>query len=90
MGLGEETLAYQPNIATEEDDKTKKLNKQTKTLALRKLTVSGKEYAEDPDTHIIYDMELYKMGNLVERGRRTILPADPRTGVGEQSRVEFF
>jgi hypothetical protein len=90
MGVGEETLAYQPNIATEEDDKTKKLNKQTKTLALRKLTVSGKEYAEDPDTHIIYDMELYKMGNLVERGRRTILPADPRTGVGEQSRVEFF
>ena len=90
MGVGEETLAYQPNIATEEDDKTKKLNKQTKTLALRKLVVSGKEYAEDPETHIIYDLELYKMGNLVERGRRTILPADPRTGVGEQSRIEFF
>jgi hypothetical protein len=90
VGTGEETLAYQPNIATEEDDKTKKLNKQTKTMALRKLTVSGKEYAEDPDTHIIYDMELYKMGNLVERGRRTILPADPRTGTGEQSRVTFI
>ena len=90
VGAGEESLAYQPNIATEEDDKTKKLNKQTKTMALRKLTVSGKEYAEDPDTHIIYDMELYKMGNLVERGRRTILPADPRTGAGAQSRVEFF
>ena len=89
-GTGEETLAYQPNIATEEDDKTKKLNKQTKTMALRKLTVSGKEYAEDPDTHIIYDMELYKMGNLVERGRRTILPADPRTGAMEQSRVDFI
>ena len=90
VGTGEESLAYQPNIATEEDDKTKKLNKQTKTMALRKLTVSGKEYAEDPDTHIIYDMELYKMGNLVERGRRTIIPADPRTGAGEQSRVDFF
>jgi len=90
MGVGEETLAYKPNIATEDDDKMKKLNKQTKTLALRKLVVSGKEYAEDPETHIIYDLELYKMGNLVERGRRTILPADPRTGVGEQSRVEFF
>ena len=90
VGTGEETLAYQPNIATEEDDKTKKLNKQTKTMALRKLTVSGKEYAEDPDTHIIYDMELYKMGNLVERGRRTILPADPRTGAVEQSRIEFI
>jgi hypothetical protein len=90
VGTGEESLAYQPNIATEEDDKTKKLNKQTKTMALRKLTVSGKEYAEDPDTHIIYDMELYKMGNLVERGRRTIIPADPRTGVGEQSRIEFI
>ena len=90
VGVGEETLAYQPNIATEEDDKTKKLNKQTKTMALRKLTVSGKEYAEDPDTHIIYDMELYKMGNLVERGRRTILPADPRTGAVEQSRIEFI
>jgi len=88
--VGDETLAYQPNIATEEDDKTKKLNKQTKTLALRKLTVNGKEYAEDPDTHIIYDLELYKMGNLVERGRRTIIPADLRTGVGEQSRIEFF
>ena len=90
MGVGEETLAYQPNIATEEDDKTKKLNKQTKTMALRKLVVNGKEYAEDPETHIIYDLELYKMGNLVERGRRTILPADPRTGVGEQSRVTFI
>ena len=89
-GVGEETLAYQPNIAAEEDDKTKKLNKQTKTMALRKLTVNGKEYAEDPDTHIIYDLELYKMGNLVERGRRTIIPADPRTGAGEQSRIEFL
>ena len=90
VGAGEESLAYQPNIETEEDDKTKKLNKQTKTMTLRKLVVSGKEYAEDPDTHIIYDMELYKMGNLVERGRRTIIPADPRTGTGEQSRVDFF
>jgi hypothetical protein len=90
MGADEESLGYRPNIATEEDDKTKKLNKQTKTLALRKLVVNGKEYAEDPDTHIIYDLELYKMGNLVERGRRTILPADPRTGVGEQSRVDFI
>lgn len=90
MGVGEETLAYQPNIATEEDDKTKKLNKQTKTMALRKLVVNGKEYAEDPDTHIIYDLELYKMGNMVERGRRTILPADPRTGEGEKSRFEFL
>ncbi len=89
-GVGEETLAYQPNIATEEDDKTKKLNKQTKTMALRKLTVNGKEYAEDPDTHIIYDLELYKMGNLVERGRRTIIPADPLTGASEQSRIEFL
>ena len=90
MGAGEESLAYQPNIATEEDDKTQKLNKQTKTVALRKLVVNGKEYAEDPDTHIIYDLELYKMGNMVERGRRTIIPADPRTGTGEQSRFEFF
>jgi hypothetical protein len=89
-GVGEESLAYQPNIAAEEDDKTKKLNKQTKTMALRKLTVNGKEYAEDPDTHIIYDLELYKMGNLVERGRRTIIPADPRTGASEQSRIEFL
>ena len=89
-GVGEESLAYQPNIAAEEDDKTKKLNKQTKTIALRKLVVNGKEYAEDTDTHIIYDMELYKMGNLVERGRRTIIPADPRTGRGEQARIEFL
>ena len=89
MGVSEESLAYQPNISTEEDDKTSKLNKKTKTVALRKLVVNGKEYAEDPDTHIIYDLELYKMGNMVERGRRTIIPADPRTGVGEQSRVIF-
>jgi hypothetical protein len=54
------------------------------------LVVNGKEYAEDADTHIIYDLELYKMGNLVERGRRTIIPADSRTGVGEQSRIEFM
>jgi hypothetical protein len=90
VGAGEESLASQPNIESEEDDKTKKLNKQAKSIALQKLTVSGKEYAEDPDTHIIYDMELYKMGNLVERGKRTIIPADPRTGTGEQSRVDFF
>ena len=90
MGAGDESLAYQPNIATEEDDKTQKLNKQTKTVALRKLVVNGKEYAEDPDTNILYDLELYKMGSMIERGRRTIIPADPRTGTGEQSRVEFF
>jgi len=89
-GLGDETLGYQPNIATEEDDKTKKLNKQTKSMTLRKLTVNGKDYAEDPATNIIYDFELYKMGNLVERGRRTVVPADPRTGAGEQYRFEFF
>jgi hypothetical protein len=90
VGAGEESLASQPNIEAEEDDKTKKLNKQAKSIALRKLVVNGKEYAEDPDTHIIYDMELYKMGNLVERGRRTIIPADPRTGTGEQSRMDFL
>jgi hypothetical protein len=89
-GSSEDSLAYQPNIAAEEDDKTKKLNKQTKTMALRKLTVNGKDYAEDPETNIIYDLELYKMGNLVERGRRTIIPADPRTGTGEQSRFDFL
>ena len=90
MGVGEESLAYHPNIAAEEDDKTSKLNKQTTSVKLNKLVVNGKEYAEDTNTHIIYDLELYKMGNLVERGRRTIIPADPRTGVGEQSRFEFI
>jgi hypothetical protein len=90
VGADEEKLAYQPNIAGEVDDKTRKLNESEKKIRLRKLVVSGKEYAEDPDTHIIYDMELYKMGNLVERGRRTIIPADPRTGAVEQARVEFF
>jgi hypothetical protein len=90
IGADEEKLAYQPSIATEVDDKTRKLNESVKKVALRKLTVNGKEYAEDPETHIIYDLELYKMGNLVERGRRTIIPADPRTGVGEQSRLEFL
>ena len=90
VGADEEKLAYQPSIATEVDDKTRKLNESEKKIMLRKLTVSGKDYAEDPETHIIYDLELYKMGNLVERGRRTIIPADPRTGVGEQSRVTFL
>ena len=90
MGVGEESLAYQPNIATEEDDKTQKLNKKTTTVKLNKLVVNGKEYAEDSETHIIYDLELYKMGNLVERGRRTIRPANPKTGTGEQSRIDFL
>jgi len=90
VGADEEKLAYQPNIAGEVDDKTRKLNESEKKLTLRKLVVNGKEYAEDADTHIIYDMELYKMGNLVERGQRTIIPADPRTGVGEQSRITFL
>ena len=90
MGAGEESLAYHPNIATEEDDKTSKLNKQTTTVKLNKLVINGKEYAEDSNTHIIYDLELYKMGNLVERGRRTIIPANPKTGAGEQSRFEWL
>ena len=90
IGADEEKLAYQPNIAGEVDDKTRKLNESEKKVTLRKLVVNGKEYAEDADTHIIYDMELYKMGNLVERGRRTMLPADPRTGAVEQARIEFF
>lgn len=90
MGAGEEKLAYEPNIASEQDDKTRKLNESEKKVALRKLVVNGKEYAEDADTHIIYDMELYKMGSMIERGRRTIIPADPRTGTGEQSRFEFL
>ena len=90
MGVSEESLAYQPNIATEEDDKTSKMNKKTTSVTLRKLVVNGKEYAEDPDTNILYDLELYQMGNMVERGRRTIIPADPKRGVGEQSRVEFL
>jgi len=90
MGAGEEKLAYEPNIASEQDDKTRKLNESEKKVTLRKLVVNGKEYAEDADTHIIYDMELYKMGSMIERGRRTIIPADPRTGTGEQSRFEFF
>lgn len=90
MGASEESLAYKPNIDAEDDDKTKKQNEKMETFALRKLTVAGKEYAEDPKTHIIYDVELYQMGNMVERGRRTIIPADPRTGAGEQSRVDFF
>ena len=90
VGADEEKLAYQPNIEGEVDDKTRKLNESVKKLTLRKLVVNGKEYAEDADTHIIYDLELYKMGNLVERGRRTIVPADPRTGMGEQSRIEFM
>jgi hypothetical protein len=89
-GVGEESLAYHPNIASEEDDARMKLNRTTKTTTLRKLVVNGKEYAEDPDTNILYDFELYKTGNMVERGRRTIIPANPRTGAGEQSRVEFI
>ena len=90
IGADEEKLAYQPNIAGEVDDKTRKLNESEKKVTLRKLVVNGKEYAEDADTHIIYDMELYKMGNLVERGRRTMIPADPRTGAVEQARIEFI
>jgi hypothetical protein len=90
VGTSEESLAFQPNIAGEPDDKSMKLNQETKAIALRKLTISGKEYAEDPATNIIYDLELYRMGNLVERGRRIIIPADPRTGVEAQSRIEFL
>jgi hypothetical protein len=90
IGADEEKIAYQPNIAGEVDDKTRKLNESEKKVRLQKLVVNGKEYAEDADTHIIYDMELYKMGNLVERGRRTMLPADPRTGAAEQARIEFY
>ena len=88
-GVGYESLAYQPNIASEEDDARLKLNRETKKMVLRKLVVNQKEYAEDPQTNIIYDMELYKMGNLVERGRRKIIPASPETG-GEKSLFEWL
>jgi hypothetical protein len=88
--VNEDSLAYKPDIALEEDDKTSKLNKTVKTIALRKLVVNGKEYAEDRDTHILYDIELYKMGNMVERGRRIIIPADPKSGEGEKSRFDWL
>ena len=88
-GVGYESLAYQPNIASEEDDARLKRNRETKKMVLRKLVVNQKEYAEDPQTNIIYDMELYKMGNLVERGRRKIIPASPETG-GEKSLFEWL
>lgn len=85
----EEKLAYKPDIKSEEDDKTSKLNKTTKTFSARLIEISGKQYAEDPATHIFYDLELYNMGNMVERGRIVTIPANPKTGETEKRRVDW-
>jgi len=76
----EETLAYKPDINTEEDDKSSKLNKKTVKIALQQINISGKEYAYDKTTNLIYDYDQYKMENLVRLGKLEIIPANPKTG----------
>ena len=76
----EETLAYKPDINTDEDDKSSKLNKKTVKIALQQINISGKEYAFDKTTNIIYDYDQYKMENLVKLGKLEVIPANPKTG----------
>jgi hypothetical protein len=87
---GEESLAYKPDINSEEDDTTAKLNKKDVKIAVRELVVQGKKYAVDTATNIIYDLDFYNIGNLVERGKLIIIPADPATGEGIKYNVTLL
>ena len=76
----EESLAYKPDIKTEDDDASSRLNKKVVKTILKELTISGKQYAFDPASKIIYDFEQYKMNNLVKLGKLLEIPANPKTG----------
>jgi len=88
--VGESSLAYKPDINSEEDDTTAKLNKKDVKIAVQELVVQGKKYAVDTATNIIYDLDFYKIGNLVERGRLIIIPANPATGEGVKYNVTLL
>ena len=87
---GDESLSYKPDINSEEDDTTAKLNKKEVTIAVKELVVQGKKYAVDTATNIIYDLDFYNIGNLVERGRLIVIPADPATGEGVKYNVTLL
>lgn len=88
--VGDESLSYKPDITSEEDDTTAKLNKKDVKIAVQELVVQGKKYVVDTTTNIIYDLDLYKIGNLVERGNLVIIPADPATGEGVKYNVTLL
>jgi hypothetical protein len=84
----EESLAYKPDIKTEDDDASSRLNKKVVKTILKDLTISGKQYAFDPASKIIYDFEQYKMNNLVKLGKLLEIPANPKTG--EPAKYNFI
>jgi hypothetical protein len=76
----EESLAYKPDIKTEDDDASSKLNKKTVKTVLKEINIMGKQYAIDTTTNIVYDFEQYKAGNQVRMGELSVIPANPKTG----------
>lgn len=84
----EESLAYKPDINTDDDDTSSRLNKKVVETVLKDLTISGKQYAFDPASKIIYDFEQYKMNNLVKLGKLLEIPANPKTG--EPAKYNFI
>lgn len=76
----EESLAYKPDIKTEDDDASSKLNKKTVKTVLKDINIMGKQYAIDTATNIVYDYEQYKANNQVRIGELKVIPANPKTG----------
>ena len=86
--VNEESLTYKPDINTDDDDTSSRLNKKVVKTTLNELTISGKKYAIDPATKFIYDFEQYKMNNLVKLGKLLEIPANPKTG--EPAKYNFI
>ena len=78
--VNEESLAYKPDIRADDDDSSSKLNKKTIKTVLSEVVISGKAYAIDKATNIIYDYEQSKMKNQIRVGVLLVIPANPKTG----------
>lgn len=85
--VNEESLAYKPDIKADDDDSSSKLNKKTIQTILSEVVISGKVYAIDKTTNIIYDYEQSKMKNQIRVGVLLVIPANPKTG--EPSKYNF-
>ena len=65
-------ISYQPNYTNEETDVVSKINKQEVKIKAKKIRYEGIEYAYDPTTGKVYDMQSYINKNPVQIGTLTI------------------
>ena len=65
-------ISYQPNYTNEETDVVSKINKQEVKIKAKKIRYEGIEYAYDPTTGKVYDLQSYVNKNPVQIGTLTI------------------